>query len=71
MVADLSEISAASGSYTVSAAIRLTTPGDVAVVGNYQVRVNISEPPPDPAPPTEDPAVTGVETDPSAILPQT
>ena len=71
VVADLSEISAASGSYTVSATIRLTSPGDVAVVGSYQVRVNISEPLPEPEPEPQpgDPVVSGIEpgTEPSPV----
>jgi len=71
VVADLSEISAASGSYTVAATIRITTPGDVAVVGDYQVRVNISEPAPEPEPQPEPPADPGTVTDPSASQPQT
>lgn len=71
VVADLSEISAAGGSYTVSATIRLTSPGDVAVVGSYQVRVNISEPLPEPEPEPQPgaPAVSGIEpgTEPSPV----
>ena len=72
VVADLSDISSASGNYTVPASVLVTTTGDVAVVGNYQVRVNISEPIPEPLP--TDPADPGTSSggvaDPSAGQPQ-
>lgn len=43
VVADLSAVSAASGSYTVPATVQINTSGDVGVKGTYQVRVTISE----------------------------
>ena len=48
VVADLSDISSASGSYTVPAVVEIDTAGDVTAVGTYQIRVNISEPAPTP-----------------------
>ena len=59
VVADLSDISSASGNYTVPAEIRLNTTGDIAIIGSYQIRVNISEPPP---PPPDPPAPVEPET---------
>lgn len=55
VVADLGDISSASGNYTVPAEIRLDSSGDIAIIGTYQVRVNISEPPPEPPPVVEQP----------------
>ena len=55
VVADLGDISSASGNYTVPAEIRLDSKGDIAIIGTYQVRVNISEPPPPPPPVVEEP----------------
>jgi YbbR domain-containing protein len=43
VAADLSGVSSASGSYTVPADIRVESPGDVGVVGTYQIRITISE----------------------------
>ncbi|MCI2057159.1 MAG: CdaR family protein, partial [Oscillibacter sp.] len=43
VVADLKDVSSASGSYTVPATIRIDSGGDVGVVGTYQVKVNISD----------------------------
>ena len=40
--ADLQEVSAASGTYTVPAEILISTGGDVGVVGTYQVTVILS-----------------------------
>lgn len=56
LVADLSDISSASGNYTVPAIVELAGNGDIAIIGTYQLRVNISEPPPEPEPePVPDP----------------
>lgn len=38
---DLSDISSASGSYTVPATITINTKGDVGVIGNYQIKITI------------------------------
>lgn len=43
ILADLQDVSSASGSYTVSAVIRVNTDGDIGVVGTYQVRVTIAD----------------------------
>lgn len=43
VVADLSDYSAASGTYTVPAIVQVATSGDVGVSGTYQVRVTIQE----------------------------
>ena len=61
VVADLSDISSASGNYTVPAEIRLDAKGDIAIIGIYQVRVNISEPPP-PPPVIEEPDIPAENT---------
>ena len=61
VVADLSDISSASGNYTVPAEIRLDTKGDIAIIGSYQIRVNISEPPP-PPPVTAEPETPAEST---------
>ena len=42
VLADLREISGASGTYTVPAEILINTGADVGVVGTYQVTVNLS-----------------------------
>lgn len=44
IVADLQGVSSASGSYTVPAEVRLNSNGDIGIIGEYQVKVNISEP---------------------------
>lgn len=41
--ADLSGVSSASGSYTVTAQVLVETDGDVGVVGTYQIKVRISD----------------------------
>lgn len=43
VVADLKDVSSASGSYTVPATIRINTGGDVGAVGTYQVKITISD----------------------------
>ncbi len=43
VVADLSDYSGASGSYTVPAEVEINTSGDVGVTGTYQVQVTIRE----------------------------
>jgi len=43
LVADLSDVSSASGSYTVPATVRVDTAADVGVVGTYQVKITISD----------------------------
>lgn len=43
VVADLKDVSSASGSYTVPATVRVNTGGDIGAVGDYQVKVKISE----------------------------
>lgn len=43
LVADLSDFSAASGSYTVPVTVKINTSGDVGVSGSYQAQVNIQE----------------------------
>nr|WP_325296829.1 CdaR family protein [uncultured Dysosmobacter sp.] len=43
MIADLSDYSGASGTYTVPATVRIGTSGDVGVTGVYQVQVTIQE----------------------------
>ena len=59
VIADLTDFSAAVGSYTVPAVVKIETSGDVGVTGTYQVRVNISaaqtdpEPTPEETPPQE------------------
>lgn len=56
VIADLTDVSDASGSYTVPAKVQIDSDGDVGVRGTYQVRVTISEkseeedPVPDPDP---------------------
>ncbi|MDY3282383.1 CdaR family protein [Dysosmobacter sp.] len=44
VVADLRDVSSASGSYTVPAEVRLNSDGDIGVIGSYQIRINISDP---------------------------
>ena len=44
LVADLQGVSSASGSYTVPAEVRLNSDGDIGIIGEYQVKVNIREP---------------------------
>ena len=44
VVADLRDVSSASGSYTVPAEVRLNSEGDIGVGGSYQIRVHISDP---------------------------
>lgn len=61
VVADLSDISSASGNYTVPAEIRLASGGDIAIIGTYQIRVNISDPPPPPPPPEVEQPDSGTE----------
>jgi YbbR domain-containing protein len=58
VVADLKDVSAASGSYTVPATVQVGTDGDVGVVGTYQVKVTIS----DEAPATEGSTAGGTVT---------
>lgn len=43
ITANLNGISAASGSYTVPAAVNIDTDGDVGIIGNYQIRIKIAE----------------------------
>lgn len=43
VTADLTDVSAASGSYTVPARVKVTNGADVGVLGAYQVRVTITE----------------------------
>lgn len=43
VIADLSDVASASGSYTVPATVRVATEGDVGIVGTYQIRVNITD----------------------------
>ena len=43
VVADLEDVAAASGSYTVPATIRIDAPGDVGAVGTYQIQITISD----------------------------
>lgn len=43
IVADLSDYSGASGTYTVPATVQIGTSGDVGVTGTYQVQVTIQE----------------------------
>lgn len=43
VIADLSDYSAASGTYTVPATVQIASSGDVGVSGTYQVRVTIQE----------------------------
>jgi YbbR domain-containing protein len=42
ITADLSDVSSASGSYTVPATIKVNSDGDVGVVGTYQIKITIS-----------------------------
>lgn len=42
ITADLSDVSSASGSYTVPAIVKVTSDGDVGVVGTYQIKITIS-----------------------------
>lgn len=67
VVADLTNYSAASGTYTVPAIIEVaSSAGDVGVSGNYQVQVRIREPhEPLPEEPSEEPG-QGTETTPEA-----
>lgn len=53
VVADLSDYSAASGTYTVPAIVQIGTNGDVGVSGTYQVQVTIQEEQAEPEPPEE------------------
>lgn len=41
--ADLSDVSSASGSYTVPATIKIHTDGDLGVIGTYQIKLTISD----------------------------
>lgn len=43
LLADLRDVSSASGSYTVPVEVRVDTGGDVGVVGTYQIRITISD----------------------------
>ena len=43
VVADLSDYSSASGTYTVPATVRLTNGADLGVIGEYQVQARIRE----------------------------
>lgn len=43
LVADLSDYSAVSGSYTVPAEVRISSGGDIGVSGDYQVQITIRE----------------------------
>ena len=57
VTADLSDYSAASGTYTIPAAVTVAI-GDVGIIGEYQVQVTIrekdAEEPPEPQPPQEE-----------------
>lgn len=53
VVADLSDYSGASGTYTVPATVQIGTSGDVGVSGTYQVQVTIQEEQAEPEPPEE------------------
>ena len=44
VIADLTNYSAAFGTYTVPAIIEVASPGDIGVSGNYQVQVTIRDP---------------------------
>lgn len=45
LVADLSSVSSAGGSYTVPVEARIDTDGDIGVIGNYQIKVTIEDEP--------------------------
>lgn len=66
-MADLTNYSAASGTYTVPAFVEVASnAGDLGVSGNYQVQVRIREPhEPLPEEPTEEPG-QDTETSPEA-----
>lgn len=57
-IVDLTDVTAASGSYTLPARVQIQTSGDVGIVGTYQVRVSISDTPPE-APPDDSPEEPG------------
>lgn len=48
ILVNMDEFTAASGTYTVPVEVRFTTDGDVGLLGTYQVRVTISDPPEEP-----------------------
>lgn len=55
LVADLSAVSSASGSYTVPVEVQLDTQGDIGIIGNYQIKVTIDDQEPEaPDPEMED-----------------
>ena len=68
VVADLTDFNNAVGSYTVPARILIETDGDIGITGTYQVRLNISEHPPEADPeeegdaPIEEPPENGEQT---------
>lgn len=43
LLADLSTISSAGGSYTVPVEVQVDTDGDIGVIGNYQIKVTIED----------------------------
>ncbi len=43
ILADLKDVSSASGSYTVPAEVQIRSDGDVGVVGTYQIKITLSE----------------------------
>jgi len=45
LVADLSTVSSAGGSYTVPVEVEVDTGGDIGVIGNYQIKVTIEDEP--------------------------
>ncbi len=57
LVADLSDYSAVSGSYTVPAAVKVISGGDIGVSGSYQIQITIREQEPEPEPEPEGPDV--------------
>jgi hypothetical protein len=65
----LGDISSASGNYTVPAEIRLASGGDIAIIGTYQIRVNISDPPPPPPPPAVEQPEPGTEPEVPTVSP--
>lgn len=61
VIADLTNYSAASGTYTVPAIIEVAATGDIGVSGNYQVQVRIREPHESPVEETPEPPETEPE----------
>jgi len=43
VIADLKDVSSASGSYTVPAKVQVNSDGDIGAVGSYQIKLTISE----------------------------